>query len=164
MKKLISLSIVALFAMSSCYTINYGGKKPLFLVDAPPNTTVTNKLTGEKIEIGEYSAFRSSRTTGNVQTTTHFMYPGFLLKFKKKNVIELNGGKEKSEMQIKGTAGVGMLIFEGIFTAGIGTIVDLATNSFRYPKARLIDVPAVLNGTKPRSQKELKKRIMSGYK
>lgn len=163
MKKLIALSVFAAFITQGCYTINYGGKKPFFLVDAPPGTTVANNKNKEKLEVGEYTAFKSSTTSGNVKTTINYNYPGFLLKVKKRNEILLQSGSKKPVVMVDGRAGVGMLIFEGIFTLGIGTIVDLATGSFYYSKNRYIDVAAYMEGKKPRTQKELKRYVQSQF-
>lgn len=155
MKKLSFLLVTMALLMSSCYTINNQGRKPFFMVDAPVDLKVI--ANNEERELTSQIAI--SESMGN--TKTYYYYPGFLLKFKRKNNIELHSNGKVTTVNIKGKPGVGMLIFESIFTLGIGTIIDIATNSFYFPKERFFDVPAYINGTKPRSHRELRRYIRS---
>ncbi len=162
MKKLLLLSFVLPLFFSSCYTLNYGGKKPFFIVDAPRDLLVT--ANDEAMNIDNYTAFRSEQNTGgNTKTVTYYKYPGFLLKLKKQNKLVFgSGGKTKTVGRV-GTPAIVALVFEGLFTFGIGAIIDIATGSYRYSKERFIDVPAIFNGSTPRTQKELKKYVKKQF-
>lgn len=149
------LFVVMLLFMTSCYTISRGGKKPLFVVDAPLGLTV--KANHKYMTVSNEIAF--SETFGN--SKTYYYYPGFLIKMRRHNNIQLQSKDKDTIINVKGTPGIGMLILETVFTFGIGTIIDISTNSFYFPKDRYIDVPAYLNGTKPRSQKELRRYVRS---
>ena len=161
MKKIFVLSLLSAFVFSSCLTANYGGKKAIFLVDAPLGLVVKSK--GKEIDIKNYEAF--SETTGpkEYRVKTRYKYPGFLLKVKRNNVIQLISGDKLVPTQVKGNPSLGIFIMflEIPFTIAIGTIVDLATTSFFFPKSKYIDVKAHLQGTKPRTERELRKYVQA---
>ena len=157
MIKTLVLSIITALLFSSCLTLNYGGKKTFILIDPPNDLIVKNK--GKRIEIKEYIAY--SRKFGN--TTTNYYKPGFAFKLKKNNTIEFISSGKSATTTIKGNPAIGIvfLVLEFPITLGIGTIIDIATASYYYPKERYIDVQAIIQGTKPRSKEELNKYI--GY-
>jgi len=145
--------------LSSCLTLNNGGKKTIFLVDAPEKITIKSK--GKIIEIESLTAFTETSGSGSFKTTTRFNYPGCALRIRRNNNIQLLTNDKIVTVGIKGnpTMGIVLLILEIPFTLGIGTVVDIAVTSYYYPKTKFIDVKAYLEGTKPRSQKDLRNYI-----
>lgn len=142
---LIAITIV----MQSCLLINKGGKDTLVLVDAPSNVKVS--VNNKNLEVKNVFAF--SEKNGNIET--NYNYTGVKFKLKKNSKLQISSGDVSKTTTIKHRTAIGMLIFESILTVGIGTIVDLTTGCHRQPKERYVDVPAYLNGSKPRSQKDL---------
>ena len=161
MKKVITLSVLSSFIATSCLTIP-GLKKPILLVDAPKNTTVIHN--GEIVEVEDVTAFREERTQGNIKHVTLYKYPGVKIKLKKNTELDLKSGDKKGTIKIKTKPAIGLLIFEGIFTFGIGTIVDLATGAFWVTKNRYVDVPAVLDNKTPREERELKNKVKAEFR
>lgn len=161
MKNIIFLLVIVSIALTSsgCLLMMGGTKKPIVFVDAPENTVY--KLNGEVLKLEDVTAF--SEYQGN-NTTIKYKYPGVKIKMTKKPVIKIESGDQKGSAKIKTRPAIGMLVFEALITWGIGTVVDLATGAYMYTNHRLIDVPAVLNGNAPRSQKELKKKLMTEFK
>lgn len=159
-KTLIFLFIIALL-FSSCLSINYGGKKPIFLVDAPNNTSV--KRNGKELEIKPLVVFRETTGPKGLRTTTKWRYQGVAFKVKRHNLMEFTSSGKSVQIKFKGnpTLGIVIMVLETPITLGIGPIVDLATTSYFYPKLRYIDVKSILEGTPPRSKKELEKYIRS---
>lgn len=161
MKKIIAISILASFFAASCLTIQ-GVKKPIVLVDAPKNTSVN--YNGEIVDVEDVTAFREEMTSGNTKNVTLYKYPGVKIKLKKNTELDLKSDNKKGTVKIKTKPAIGLLVFEGLFTFGIGTIVDLATGSFWVTKNRYVDVPAVLDNKTPREQKALKNKVRSDFR
>ena len=161
MKKIITLSVLSCFITTSCLTMQ-GVKKPIVLVDAPKNTTVN--YNGEIVDVEDVTAFREERTSGNTKNVTLYKYPGVKIKLKKNTELDLKSGDKKGTVKIKTKPAIGLLIFEGLFTFGIGTVVDIATGAFWVTKNRYVDVPAVLDNKTPREEKELKNKVRADFR
>ena len=155
MKKLLFILLAVIFLLPSCATIMSGTKKNLILVDLPKDLSVKNGT--EELEIKDYSAASSP---GGGNTTVVYKYPGVRLKLKSGTALTLKSGDKTSKVPVKARYAIGGLIFEAFYTLGVGTIVDIVTGAAKVPKERYIDVPAALNKTKPRQQKELKRVCM----
>ena len=152
MKKILLLVIICPFVISSCGTLTHASRK-VFLVEAPSDLTVS--LNGKQVEVVQVIS-ASGGSDHNV-----YYYPGLDQKFKKKNNIELTSGKQTAVVKMHTKAQVGLLLIELLIPPfGIATIIDLITSGHRKPDPRYIDVPAYLNHTKPRNQKELHKIIL----
>ena len=108
---LISVVIFFSFFLISCGTIN-GLKKPIAIIDAPPDLEVTNKKTGEKLVIR--NARIGSGTAGNNRTDITYLAPAVSLKAQKNVTLEIKskGISKTVDFQLK--QNVGLLIFEGV--------------------------------------------------
>jgi hypothetical protein len=162
MKYILIISVLAVFIFSSCMTI-MGYKKPIFLGELPSDTRLYYKDKQVKIKNLTIQKSKTGTSGGSVQHYIHFKHPGAKLKLTKHSTITLTSGSKSAEVQIKTKPAIGFLIITGIFTLGISPIVDLCTNSIWYTKEKLIDVPAYLNNTQPRTQKELRKVMYPQY-
>jgi len=91
----------------------------------------------------------------------HYTYPGVRMKMKKGLKLELKSGDKTASVPVKVRYKSGDIIIGTIMdlflTWGVGLVVDIADGAFKTPKERFIDVPAVLNKEKPRSQDVLHK-------
>lgn len=154
------MALAATLVFSSCLTLS-GLKKPLVLVDVPNDADV--EYNGEGVRVEDVTAFRDEQTQGNTNHVTLYKYPGVKVKLKKHSEINIRVGKQQGSYTIKTHPAIGILIIEGIFTAGIGTIVDLATGAYWVTGHRFIDVEATVNHKTPRSDKELKRRVRESF-
>lgn len=161
MKSAIYLLVITIFLNTSCLTIQ-GIKKPIVLVDSKTNCKVSYQ--GESVDVEDVTAFREEMTQGNTKHVTLYKYPGVKIKLRKNTEIEIKEGDKSNKVKIKTKPAIGLLIFEGIFTCGIGTIIDLASGAFWVTKNRYIDVPAVLDNKTQREQKELKNKVKEDFK
>ena len=132
-------------------------KKPIFLVDAPADLTV--EKDGEQLNIANYTFGSSSDVHGAFHDVTAYQTTGVKCKLKKSLTLDLKSGDKKGSVDIARKPAIGGLILEGIFTFGIGTIVDLITGGGYKPDPQFVDVPAVLNNKDPRTKKEMKKAL-----
>ncbi len=155
MKQIIILFLAASLLATSCMTIQ--GKKHIVLVEAPKNVNVN--YNGEMVLTEDVTAFREEM--GN--TKTLYKYEGVKIKAKRTNVLDFQSGDKKGTVTLKGKPAIGLLIFEGFFTFGIGTIVDLVTGSFWKINNRFVDVPAALDNKTPRTSRELKDAVRKSY-
>ena len=154
------MAAAATLLFSSCLTLS-GLKKPMVLVDAPNNTNVD--FNGEDVIVEDVTAFRDEHTQGNTNHVTLYKYPGVKVKLKKASDFTFKSGNKQGTFSVKTHPAIGLLIVEGIFTAGIGTIIDLATGAFWVTNNRFIDVDASLNHKTPRSNKDLKRYVRNSF-
>jgi hypothetical protein len=154
MKYLIILSIAFGSIFTSCMTMG-GVKKQLFLVDAPKDLKVNYK--GQPVALTKGTLITRTPTQGGRTTVTGGgTYPAVKIKLTKDTtVLELVMGDTKIPVKIKTKRRIGFLILDGILTLGISPAIDIATKAHIYTNDYLIDVPAALNGSKPRSRKDL---------
>jgi hypothetical protein len=155
MKKLLLLSVVSMFLFSSCGVLLVGIKKKIFLIDAPKDVKVYQN--GKMLKI-ESLTFHVDEV-GHTRTT--YKYPGVRANIKKDRKLTIKAGEVSGEVEIQPKRQIGLLVIEGILTCGTFTIVDLLTGGDTKPVPGYIDVPAVLNHEKFRTQKQLKK---AGFK
>jgi hypothetical protein len=158
MKKLVLFTMVTMLGLSSCMYVGNFGKRRLFLVGAADDIKV--KLNGKKVDVKLETVGVDFQGVGNgVQEKTFYKHPGIKIKVRRNNKLELSSGGKTTQLLVKGKAGKGILflVLEAPITLGIGTIVDLATVSFYYPKSKYIDVDAAFNNTSPKSNRELYK-------
>lgn len=157
MRKILFLFLLPIL-LSSCGTLMLGVKKSVYLVDAPRDVQVlkngSENLKVDEILLGSYEARG---------TKTKYFYPGFRTKIKKGDFVTIKGGDENGKIKLETKRQVGLLVIEGIFTLGVFTAVDLITGGDKKPMPKFIDVPAVLNNKKPRSQKDLRKAAYTSY-
>ncbi len=140
--------------LTGCATLFSTKEAPVVLVDAPADLKVSEN--GSRLEIVEVI---SSRTEGN-NSSTLFLAPGVKLDKKvKRHTLTLSSGGVSKDTEVALKASGGMIFLDIMFTGPIGIVVDASTKKWRKAKKRHIDVPAVLNGTEPRSQGKLKRTI-----
>lgn len=149
-----AVAITSGIFLSSCATLFSPKTTPVILVDAPDDLSV--KVNGSHASI---ERVQSQAKSGSEVSVTYYA-PGLELDKKiKKQTITLNSGGQSKDVEVKLKAAAGVVFLDLMFTGPIGIGVDAATKRWRKAKNRHIDVPAILNGTKPRSQGALKRRI-----
>lgn len=160
-KKTILLALVTTLGMTSCMYIGFGGKRPLYLVGAEDDIQVKNN--GKKVDIKAITmANLVTSRNGNVKERIKYRHPAALIKCRRTNNLELTMSGKTAKAKVVGKAGKGILflVLEAPVTAGIGTIVDLATVSFFYPNSKYFDVKAAFDKTAPKSKNELYKMAL----
>jgi hypothetical protein len=161
MKKIIIIALACSLFTTSCLTLAKS-RGNLVLVDAPKDITVS--VNGTVQEVTKVTAFVDSRTVGNVTTKTYYKYPGVKdFKIRKTMKVDIKHENRTVNVPVKTKRAVGLLILEGVLTFGIATLVDLATGNSWVIKNRFIDVPATLNKTTPRSNKELMLKVRKDF-
>lgn len=145
-------------SMSSCATMFAEKNTPVVLVDAPSGLVV--KKDNEQLSIQSVISNVAGGGGGNsVSTTTYYAQGVMLSKKERKQKLTLESDGKTAEVEIRLGAGGNWILLD-LFTGGlIGWGVDAATGKWRVAKNKYIDVPAVLNGTKSRSQGKLKRTI-----
>lgn len=153
--KVSALTFVAGLFFSSCATLFSGNTTPVVLVDRPSGLKMSEN--GQNLQIQKVTAKVSGNADGG--TTTYFASGVELDKKEKFHTLMLESNGKSGSVEIKLGAG-GNWIVLNMFTGGIiGWGVDASTKKWRVAKNRFIDVPAVLDGTTPRSQGKLKRTI-----
>jgi hypothetical protein len=150
--------VILFMALSSCGTM-HGLEKPIALVDAPEDLEITNKATGEKLEIKTMKVQTSSKTTKTGYnrervTVTVYMAPAVKLKPKRNLELELTSGGVTKTVNFKIKRNYGWVFLEGLFTFGVAAVVDLATGGMNDHKKPYIDVSAVMAGTPQRGNRQ----------
>lgn len=157
MKKILLPLLALTLMLQSCATLIGGSKKNIFLIDLPEDLVV--KMKDKPVEVKSQLVGSES---GGANTRIVYKYPGVRLRLKKGMVLDLQSGSQKASSPIKITYKGGDIAASVIgnifFTFGAGLILDIAMGSLKTPKERFIDVPALLEGRKPRPQKELHER------
>jgi len=163
MKKVIFISFALVIFSSSCMTMG-GGKQQLFIVEAPKDLKINYK--GQSVELKKGAIVnRTPSSGGRYVATVSNTYPAIKIKLTKDTtVLELVSGNVKVPVKIKTKRRIGFLIWDGILTLGISPVVDILTKSHFHTNNYLIDVPAALKGSQPRSNKELWKAIAESQK
>jgi hypothetical protein len=162
MKTLITF-IVALLFLSSCGVARWGGKPPIYLLDAPDSLEITNSKTGEKLQIIDINY--KSQSSYDIHSKDkmigiHLYAPGIRFKPVGKSVsLTLNHNGVTKTVEIKEKVKTRTLIIEGVLTAGLFTIIDLVAGGAKEHSPKYLDVPAILEGRSPRSKKELKNSL-----
>ena len=157
--KRILFSVLSVFtiAMYGCGTLT-GLRKAIYLVDAPKDLVV--EKDGEAVQIRNLAFDVSSNTRGTVMTSSQ--NAGIKIKVKQPVTLDLKTPDKKGSVDIVGKPWITELVLEGLFTFGIGTVVDLLTGGAKKPVPEYIDVPAILNNTEPRTKKELRRAMYQG--
>ncbi|HEY0058286.1 MAG TPA: hypothetical protein VGB56_04070 [Flavisolibacter sp.] len=148
MKTLLAALVFPCLFMTSCVTLSAGSKRPLSLVDAPADLKVRDVTSGKDLEIKQV---RLNGARGVIQYC-----PGVKYKVRKGSILEFTSENQTRTVEMGRKSYVGILIFESIFTLGIGTIVDLATGATKTPRPEFLDIPAILEDRTPRTTNELK--------
>lgn len=152
--KLTSLAIVASMALSSCGTIFASKRTQIVLVNPPKDLKVSEN--GVDLEIEQVVA--SVKSTPNTSTT--YFASGVYVKRKEKNhTLVLESAGKKGKIELKSKVSGGIVFLNIIFNAGLGCFVDAATKKWLIVKDNHLDVPAILDGTQPMSQRKLKRTI-----
>ena len=161
-KTLYFLSIIAI-CLSSCG--NYKGiKKPVALIDAPADLVIKNHDTGEVVKIDTGIVGYTSKTIigSNVTTITNFVGRRIKFKPKKSITLDLTSHNVTKTVKIGRKIEFALLIFEGVFTLGTFTAIDLLTGGYKTHNPPYIDVKAVFEDREQRSYKEIM-RYMKSY-
>ena len=155
MKQILILGLsIFTIGMYGCGTLT-GLRKSIYLVDAPKDLVV--EKDGEAVKIRSLAFDVSSNTRGTVMTSSE--NEGIKIKVKDPVTLDLKTAGKKGSVDIVGKQWITELVVEGLFTFGIGTVVDLLTGGAKRPDPAYIDVPAILNNTEPRTKKELRKAM-----
>ncbi len=146
------MSVAAAF--SSCATLFSTREAPVIMVDAPRDLSVKDDGLSLSLKRLVSSSFEGS------STKTTFYAPGVGLDKKVKyHKLTLTSGGVSKDIDVKLRASAGFIFLDLFFTGPIGIAVDASTKKWRKAAKRHIDVPAVLNGTKSRSQGQLKRAV-----
>ncbi len=154
-KNVFNLLVILTVFLTSCGTLS-GIRKPIALIDFPPDLVVKDQETGEVLPI----------ETGVIATSTagrnrNIDYIGQAVRFKpKKNVtLELTSNGITKTIEISKKNNVGILILEGVFTLGTFAAVDIITGGHKTHNPPFIDVKALFQNQEQRSKKEMLKYI-----
>jgi hypothetical protein len=140
---------------ASCATLFSGKTTPVVLVKCPSDLTVTEN--DSILELKEVQAFVRGNLDESV--TTYTANGTEVNKKNKTHKLTLTSNGVSKEINVKLGAGANWAILD-LFCGG--WIVDAITGKWRVAKKRFVDVEAVLNGTKPRTQGQLKRAIKKG--
>jgi hypothetical protein len=148
-------AIIGLLSLSNCATLLAPKTTPVVLVDAPSDLVVKNGLTTLPIE-----SVLSSVSGRLDNSTVSYFASGVKLKKKPgKQTLTLESGGQSKEVVIK-MGPDGNWIFIDLFGGGpLAWVIDGVTGKWNKAKNKFVDVPAVLNGNKARSQGKLKRTI-----
>jgi hypothetical protein len=161
--KTVLIVIVSLLFLSSCSVARWGGKPPIYLLDAPDNLEITNSATGEKFQIVDIN-YKSQSSydihTKDKMAGIHLYAPGIRFKPKGKTVsLTLKHNGVVKTVEIREKVRTRTLIIEGVLTASVFTIIDLVAGGAKEHRPKYLDVPAILEDRPSRSQKELKNNL-----
>ena len=144
---------------TSSATLFSGKTTPAVLIDAPSGLKVSHKSGNLSIE-----RVLAHGTAGHESTTQYFA-KGVMLDKKNKVhnlTLEADGKKGNAEVKLRAS---GKFFVLNLFTSGvIGIGIDAMTHKWRIAGNKYIDVPAVLNGSESRSQRQLKKYMKKSAK
>jgi hypothetical protein len=144
---------------SSCATLLAPKNSQVVLYDSPTDLEVTEN--GSRIRIERVMADAKTRTNyeGTVTKTTEYYTNGVKLDRTKKHTLQLKSNDKTVTLELKPRMSGGWLIVDLFTTGPIGIIIDASTKKWKVFKSKNVDVPALLNGTTPRSSKKLKKDL-----
>jgi hypothetical protein len=167
----LTLKLVACLSLTSITLLNTGcatllGSRTadVVLYDAPEDLKVTDNGTPIETERVFSSAKSKTNYENTVTKTTTYYSMGVKLKKKVKHTLELKSAGKSTTLEIKPKMAGGWFVLDLFTTGPIGLIVDGGTKNWKILKPAHIDVPAVLNGTKQRSSKRLKKDLRKSFK
>lgn len=146
--------LISPIVFSSCATMFAKKTAPIVLMNYKSGVKVSEN--GSNLRLESVMA----HGTAGYNSTTEYYAQGVMLDKKKKHhklTIESNG--KSGTVDVKLGAGINWIILD-TFTGGVlGWAIDAATGKWRVARNKYIDVDAVVNNTKPMSQRKLK-RIM----
>lgn len=152
---LVLIAIGASSVLSSCATIFTKKTTPLVLVSPPKDLKVFEN--GVQLPIEQVFAHSKARGTDVIET--YYASGVNISKKQKHHTIVLESGGKKADFKRQTKVNGGIVFLDVIFTGGVGCIVDGITKKWRRIKSTHVDVPAIIAGTEPRSQRKLKKVI-----
>jgi hypothetical protein len=154
-----SAALMALcLCTTSCATMFSGQKTEVVLVNPPGDLKVYED--GKELPVEKVMAQVKSKGIGDgQQITTYYASGVFVNKKQKRHKLTLESGGKKGDVNLTSKVNGGMLFLDIVFTGGVGVIVDGATKKWRKIKSNHVDVPAIIAGTQPQSNRKLKKII-----
>jgi len=149
-----AIFIGAMF-LTGCATLFTGSTTPVVLIDQPRDLRVKNAdgdvLTTERV---------MADGTAGYNSTTQYFASGVMVDKQVKShtlTLESSEGTATTNILLKPS---NLMILLNVASSGIvGIGVDAYTKKWRVADNKYVDVPALLNGTEPRSQNELKKYL-----
>jgi hypothetical protein len=146
-----AMLMCALF-LTGCATLFTGATTPVVLIDHPSDLRVVTS-EGESLPIEQVEADIQSA----YKFTAWYYYPGVEVDKQMKThelTLSSSDGTATTNILLKPS---GYMILGNLFTSGIiGLVVDARSKKWHVADNKYVDVPAVLNGTEPRSQRELR--------
>lgn len=143
---------------TGCATMFSGNMTEVVLVNPPNDLKVYED--GKELKIEEITASTKQKGLAGYEgsSVTTYYTSGVLVSKKTKHhklTLESQGKKGDVNLRTKVKGGVAFL---DIITL-IGVPIDAITKKWRVIKNNHVDVPAIISGTKPQRQKQLKKII-----
>lgn len=153
--KTTAILVSSTLLMSSCATMFSGKTTPVVLINAPKDLKVSEN--GSELSVQRVQA----HVKGNLdESTTTYYAPGVELDKKvKRHTLTLSSGGKTQTVDIKLRAGGKWIILDACVGGVFAWTTDAITKKWRVAGNKYVDVPAVLDGTKQKSQLKLK-RIM----
>jgi hypothetical protein len=143
----------------SCATLLAPKNSQVVLYDAPEDLEVTENGNKVKLESVMADAKTRSNYEGTVSKTTAYYTTGIKLDRRKKHQVQLKSRDKTVTLDLKPKMSAGWLIVDLFTTGPIGIAIDAGTKKWKVFKSRNVDVPALFNGSSPRSAKQLKRDL-----
>jgi hypothetical protein len=148
----------ALGGFSSCATLFTKKTTQIVFVNPPADLKVYED--GKELQTEQVQSHVKSKGIGDGQTiTTYYARGVYVSKKQKHHKLTLSSGGKSADVEKRTKVSGGIVFLDVIFTGPIGLIIDGASKKWRVMKDPHIDVPAVLAGAQPKSQRLLRKTI-----
>lgn len=162
MKKTNILSFIALAcAMTSlpgCATLFSKKTTQVVLVNPPADLKVSEN--GQLLTMEQVQSHVKSKGIGDGQTITTYYATGvYISKKQKHHKLTLTSGGKSGDIDLTSKVDPAFVVLDLFLTGPIGLVTDGVTKKWRKIKNRHVDVPAVIAGTQPKSQRQLRKTI-----
>lgn len=144
---------------TGCATLFSGSTSEIVLVNPPKDLKVYDN--GQEVPIKQVFASAKSKTSyeGATTNTTYYASGVMVSKKVKHHKLTLESAGKKADVNMRTKVKGGIVFLDIVFTGFIGLPIDAATKKWRTIKSNHLDVPAIISGTEPKSQGQLKKMI-----
>ncbi|MGZ3919567.1 MAG: hypothetical protein ACXVNM_12645 [Bacteroidia bacterium] len=156
------IRLIALIAVcasfASCATLFTKKTTQVVLVNPPADLKVYED--GKELQTQQVMSHTKSKGIGDGQTITTYYATGvYVSKKQKHHKLTLSSQGKSGDINMRTKVSGGIVFLDIIFTGGLGAVIDGITKKWRVIKHPHVDVPAVIAGTQPKSQRQLRKTI-----